>query len=382
MRPLLAIGLVLSAGASVAAQQSPVDARLETVRAEAEAARAAAAALERDAASTRNEAERLGLEAQARAEQIAAAEARLSETMIELQALRDARADIEARLTAERRPLAFLTAGLATLSRQPPLASVADAQSTGELVRLHLLIDASLPEIERRTAALETDLAELSSLDGAAREARAELEERRTALARERERFAEAEARQRAALTAIEAAAFDADRRGVAVLEELADLGDEATRRAKAQAEARALAAYPAPPVMTRTGGTPAGLPPFAYRLPAQATVIAGLGSISIDGIRSRGLTLSTRRGTRLVAPAAGRIGYAGPLRARDGVVVIDHGDGWLSLITGVSTRLSVGDTVAPGDPLGAALGPVEVELWHEGRPRSPALIAGSSRAL
>lgn len=382
MKRIAAIFLALAASASVAAQQSAFDDRLEAVRAEAQAAQEAAAALQRDAAASRNEAERLGLEAQARAEQIAAAEARLSETLIELQSLRSARAQIEERLTAERRPLAFLTAGLATLSRQPPLASIADARSTDELVRLQLLIGASIPAIEQRTAALETDLADLTRLDEAARLAQVELEDRREALAIERERFAEAEARQRASLAAIEAAAFDADRRGIAVREDLAELEDESTRRAKAEAEARALATYPAPPIAARKGGAVDELPPFSYRLPADARVVAGFGSISEDGIRARGLTLATRRGTAVVAPADGRIGYVGPFRGRDGVMVIDHGGGWLSLLTGVRSRLAEGDTVEQGATLGRTIGPLGVELWQEGRPRSPALIAGSSDSL
>lgn len=380
MKALAVTALVLAAAAS--AQQAPVDERLAAVRAEADAAQKAADALERDAANSRNEAERLGLEAQARAEQIAAAEARLSETLLELDRLKEARAEIETKLEAERRPLAFLTAGLATLSRQPPLVSIADAKSTDELVRLQLLIGSSIPAIEARTAGLEADLTELAGLDEAARSATAELAERRQTLDRERERFAEAEARQRAALTAIEAAAFDASRRGVAVREQLAELGDEAERRTKATAEARALATYPAPPIEARKGGSVADPPPFAYRLPASATATSGLGTVSEDGIRARGLTLATRRGNRIVAPAGGRIGFSGPLRGRDGVVVIDHGDGWLSLLTGVSTRLSVGDRIEGGDALGTALGPIGVELWDNGRPRSPALIAGSSDSL
>ena len=380
MRGLAVMTLVLAAAAS--AQQATPDERLAAIRAEAQAAEDAAAALERDAANTRNEAERLGLEAQARAEQIAAAEARLSETLLELDRLTEAREQIEAKLDAERRPLAFLTAGLATLSRQPPIASIADAKSTDELVRLQLLIGSSIPAIEARTAGLEADLNELAGLDEAARSATAELADRRRALDRERERFAEAEARQRAALTAIEAAAFDASRRGIAVREELAELGDETERRAKATAEARALASYPVPPIDARKGGIVANPPPFAYRLPASATATSGLGSVSEDGIRARGLTLATRRGNGIVAPASGRIGFAGPLRGRDGVVVIDHGDGWLSLLTGVSTTLNVGDRIEAGQRLGTALGPIGVELWDNGRPRSPALIAGSSAAL
>lgn len=372
---LLALGL----GASAVAQETRFVERLEKVRAEAEAADEAARALEADAANARDEAERLSLETRARAEALSAAEARLSEATIELAALTAARGEIEARLAEERRPLAHLVAGLATLSRRPPLASLADAKSAEELVRLQLLISASLPAIEKRTAALEADLADLANLDREAIATREELAERRTALARDRERFALAEARQRAALDAIEAAAFGASRRGIAIREELAEVEDEASRRAKAIAEAQALASYPAPPVEARRGRQLEHRPPFAYLLPVDAPVTAGLGSVSVDGIRARGLTMASRRGTRVTAPADGTVRFVGALRSRDGVMVIEHGDGWLSLLTGVTSDLSVGDRVSLAAPIGRATGPLGVELWHEGRPLSPALVAGST---
>lgn len=378
-----AIVLLLAATASAAAQQTEApEARLERARAEAAAAEKSAAALDAAAGKARGEAERLALETRARAEALAAAEARLSESAIELEGLANQRQAIETRLAEERRPLAHLIAGLATLSRQPPLASLADASSTTELVRLQMLIDASVPAIERRTAALEGDLAELAALSERTRTSAAELDARRTTLAAERTKFAEAEARQRAAVTAIEAAAFGAARRGTAIREELAEIEDEATRTAKAAAEATALARYPAPPIEARRGRPVDGLPPFAYQLPSTAAVTSGLGSVSADGIRARGLTLAQRRGTALRAPADGVVRYAGALRTRDNVLAIDHGDGWISLLTGVASNLKPGDRVTRGTLIGRARGEVGVELWQDGRPRSPALIAGSSDGL
>jgi len=43
---------------------------------------------------------------------------------------------------------------------------------------------------------------------------------------------------------------------------------------------------------------------------------------------------------------------------------------------------LHAGDRVALGQPVGRALGPLQVELSQNGRRRSPAIIAGSSQSL
>jgi septal ring factor EnvC (AmiA/AmiB activator) len=83
-----------------------------------------------------------------------------------------------------------------------------------------------------------------------------------------------------------------------------------------------------------------------------------------------------------LTAPADGSVKFAGPFRDYDGVLIIDHGGGWMSLIVNVASSLHAGDRVAIGQDIGRALGPLQVELSHNGRRISPALIAGSSQSL
>jgi septal ring factor EnvC (AmiA/AmiB activator) len=118
------------------------------------------------------------------------------------------------------------------------------------------------------------------------------------------------------------------------------------------------------------------------WQLPAPARVLVGLAEVSANGVRSRGLTLGTSRGAAVRAPAAGKIAFAGPFRRHSGIVIIDHGRGWMTLLTEVRTPLSVGESVAAGAPLGRALGPVTVELRQNGLPQPAALIAGSSQTL
>jgi septal ring factor EnvC (AmiA/AmiB activator) len=83
-----------------------------------------------------------------------------------------------------------------------------------------------------------------------------------------------------------------------------------------------------------------------------------------------------------VTAPAAGVVKFAGPFRDYDGVLIIDHGGGWLTLIVNVASQLRPGDGVALGQDIGRALGPLEVELSQNGRRISPALIAGSSQTM
>jgi septal ring factor EnvC (AmiA/AmiB activator) len=125
-------------------------------------------------------------------------------------------------------------------------------------------------------------------------------------------------------------------------------------------------------------------LPPgdFAYSLPVGAPLLDGLGSVDRSGIVSRGLSFATGRGAEVTVPADGTIAFAAPFRGNDGVVIIDHGGGWTSLLLGVASDRPRGTKVRRGEPLGRALGTIGVELRRNGRPISPALIAASSVPL
>ncbi|MDB5681918.1 MAG: metalloendopeptidase, partial [Sphingomonas bacterium] len=85
-------------------------------------------------------------------------------------------------------------------------------------------------------------------------------------------------------------------------------------------------------------------------------------------------ITLACAPETQAVAPAAGRILYAGPFRAYGAVVIVDHGGGWTSLVTGLGgVSVKVGDQVAQGSAIGRAPGGdfprVTIELRRRGVP-------------
>ena len=355
---------------------------LRQARAEAEAAQREVARLEKEAADARNQADKLRAEQAAAAAGIAAAEARLTAAELRHAALSRSLAERRAKLAAEQRPAALLLAGVAQMGRRPPLLALADRGSLGEFVTVRALLKTTVPVIQARTAALGAELAGINRLAAAAQATRQELGRERDQLLQAQRRFAvlERQAVERSALLGGQAIQVGDVALGSA--EEAARLeGEVAQQRSAASLAAELSRLPPAPPrPMPPDSREPANL--LAWQMPLQGRVLTGLAEVSDDGIRSRGVTVDGYRGAVVVAPANGRIAFAGPFRRREGVVIIDHGNGWMTLLTEVRTTLPVGTVVTGGMPLGRALGDVTVELSRNGTPQPAALIARSSRLL
>jgi septal ring factor EnvC (AmiA/AmiB activator) len=374
--PLLAASAL---GQPVAA---PLDATLKAAEVEQASAEAQTRRLEQIASQARGEADRLHAEQAAAAQAIDAAEARISAANARLQLASAQLTAHRRQLAAEQQPASSLLAGLATMARRPPLLVLADRGGTDELVKVRLLLAATLPVVRSRTAQLSAQLNEDQRLQQSALAARSELGRSRNNLLDQRQRYAALEQKAIQQALASGGQALGTGDAAIAAGESVERLRGEQANSQSIRSVAGQLAALePAPPSpFTAEGGQQR--PPFAYEMPAAAPVIEGLESVSDSGVRSRGLTLSTARGAAVAVPAAGIVKYAGPFRDYDGIVIIDHGGGWMSLLVNVGSTLRPGDRVALGEPLGRALGPLQVELSHNGRRISPALIAGSSQNL
>lgn len=372
--------LLAAASAPVGVERETVDSALERARSEAQAAEADMRRLEQAASQARDQAAKLANERQAAAAAIAASEATISAADAELR-LADARvAQASQRLARRQAPLAALLAGIVSMGRRPPLLSIADNSSLTEFVRVRALLDTTLPVIHARSAALSAELAGSRRLQAAAAAARGRLGEAQTELKARQERFAALEEKASARAAELGAGAVGAGDTVVATSESERRLLSQSEQRRAALELAAELGVLPAAPA--RPGPTKPPPPPLVYALPVAAPLSEGFGSVSDTGIRARGVTLDAFRGAEVRAPADGTIAFAGAFRRHDGVVIIDHGRGWMTMMTGVRSDRRKGDKVRRGDPLGRALGPIGLELSTNGRPVSAALIAGSSQSL
>jgi septal ring factor EnvC (AmiA/AmiB activator) len=348
------------------------------------AAMARSALLEKQALAASSEADRLKKRSAALAARIQSAEADISAGEARVALVTRRLSAQRARLAQQQQPLLELAASLQQLSRQPPVSVLAQPGSLTDMVHARAVIDAAMPVIERRTAGVRRELA---SLDTTRRQqavalkalssSKAQLAHRRDALTRlENEgRLRSRELMSSAQLEADRALGLGEKARDIvdlmdsleadgAVRSELAQLAGPLPRPRNPESNV-ASAAPPAAAEAELTQG--------AYRLPVVGRIVAGLGEVNEGGVRSRGVTIAARPGGQVVAPAPGRVGFAGDYRGYGKIVIIDHGGGWVSLLTGmIALSVGVGDTLDAGAPVGRAGSDdsrITVELRRAGRP-------------
>ncbi|MEO6581141.1 MAG: hypothetical protein ABIN83_08325 [Sphingomicrobium sp.] len=377
MKVALILPLMLAASSTLAqpaGQRSVADVRSEAARAEAEAARLSKAADEARGEAARRAAGRL-----AAAADISSAEARISEADAILIAREAQVRDSSARLSAKQAPAAALVAGVINLGRRPPILSLAADRDLAQMVRMRALLDAALPRIRAQSAALSAEVEANRRLVQQAATARRALAAARAELGRRQQRFAELERQSISRAAGFDAGASGADDRMLAANAGAASLGSQQQRAQAASKLARELASLP-PATARPFGPDSRAVPaPVAVVLPLGGPVVEGLGQISPSGIRSRGTTFAARLGTPVMVPADGVLVFAGPFRRHDGIAVIAHRDGWMSLLVGVRTTMPRGTRLVGGTVLGKALGPVTIELSTNGRPASAILMARRS---
>jgi len=169
---------------------------------------------------------------------------------------------------------------------------------------------------------------------------------------------------------------------------EIGTLKRDEARLSRLVASIAKLMARSAPPPRLRNERVPApsGDSPFLelkgrLRLPVRGELANRFGSPRADGGTVwKGLFIAARAGEEVKAVADGRVVFADWLRGFGNLLIIDHGDAYMSLY-GYNEALykRVGDSIRGGEPVaavGASGGAVDsglyFELRHQGRPLDP----------
>ena len=375
--------------AAIAARER---AQLLAAKQQSTEAMARSGVLEAQAQKATNAADRLKKRSAALAARIQAAEADIDAGEARVALVNRRLAVQQARLAEQQQPLLELAASLQQLSRQPPVSVLAQPGSLREMVHARAVLDAVMPVIRNRTAGVRRELADLRTAQRQQAIALKALGASKAELAARRDELTRLENEGRLhARDLMSSARLEADR-ALGLGEKARDIvelmdtleADGAVRAELAQlagplprprdpARAAIAANPPAAPAAAMTRG--------AYRLPVVGRIVAGLGEVNDSGVRSRGITIAARPGGQVVAPAPGRVSFAGDYRGYGKIVIIDHGGGWTSLLTGmIALSVGVGDTLDAGTPVGRAGSDdsrITVELRRAGRPVDVAAMLG-----
>ncbi len=377
MRLFIPVSLIAIAGAGAFAAASAQDARndaasLQQARTEAQQAMQRYQRLEEASRQATNDADRARMASEALAARIEAAEAEITASERRISLIAALQAAQRARLAEQQGPVIRLTAALQTMTRRPAALALVQPGSVRDAVHVRSLLAATMPEIRRRTAALRAEVAQSTSLRNQSEQARTALAASRAALGERRAALAGFETTQRNRSRQLAGLALSESDRALVLGEEAQALAGQIGTRQSEDALAAALARLPGP--TARPGsGQPVPADTIPYSLAVEGRLVTGVGEISEGGVHSRGLTIETAAEAEVIAPAAGRIIYAAPFRRYEYVVIIDHGNGWTSVITNLAVLdVARGALVQRGQRLGrtgAGSPQVTVELRRDGRP-------------
>ncbi|MEP0189406.1 MAG: peptidoglycan DD-metalloendopeptidase family protein [Erythrobacter sp.] len=383
---------------AVVADANEARAELRRATRESKRAQARAARFRRGAEAASASADKTAREAAALAAQIQSSEADITAARARYSIAKSERAGLSVRLAERRQPIVRLTSALQTTSRRPLALSALQPGSLKDLVYVRAVLDSAVPEIRKRTASLRSDLDKGRELENDARRALTSLRNGEQQLEERRSALAALEVQQRRASRQARATAVREGERALALAEEARDLDglvDQLGANASLRKELAALSgpvlrpsglskpsvnvgASPAPEATPTAAATASASssPPSDLQLPVQGRIITGFGEKSDSGLRSKGLSLAPSAGAQVVAPGSGRVAFSGPYRGFGRIVIIEHDDGWTSLVTGLrNADVEVGDTVIGGSPLGRAAQEeplVTLELRRDSKPVNP----------
>jgi len=377
--PLLVALLLATAVSAARAQDSPTgdpQKQLETIERELKEGRGRSATLDQTARELGDEVSALqkdlverAARAQTQEDVVSGIERRLIELSAEDNARRQALSDRQSAIQTT-------LGALERIARLPPESLISNPKSAVDAVRTSMLLSAIIPELEAQAAALRSELVALEQLRVEMAVRSEELAAATQALDLERVSLTRL-IKRKAKLREQTIAEHHAEDKRIAELARKADnLRALVNRLAKMDRAARTQAALRLP----RTAGTPSFSAAFGkLSLPARGFISRRFGESNQFGVKSKGLTIETRESAQVIAPHDGRIVFAGPFRGYGELLIIDHGEGYHTLIAGVA-RIdgAVGQLLLAGEPVGVMGAPPEekpelyIELRHDGEPIDP----------
>ncbi|MGR7994105.1 murein hydrolase activator EnvC family protein [Xanthobacter sp. ZOL 2024] len=288
-------------------------------------------------------------------------------------------------LAKRRDVLAEVLAALLRMGREPPPALLMRPDDALDAVRSAILLGALLPELRVEAETLAADLSELVRVRGELNDARTRLGQLRQALDQDQKRLSalvgERQRRRAEEQPLAPAEKAEADQ----VAKSSGDVHDLVTRletevgpaaRAADAAGAASAAQAAAKPDLEALKNPARIAPAVAFDqakgllpLPVAGVPLRGFGVGDDVGGSTKGLTIATRAGAPVSAPADGWVVYAGPFRSYGQLLIINAGGGYHILMAGMEKiTVDLGQFVLAGEPV-AVMG---------GLPR----LAGSSRGL
>jgi murein hydrolase activator len=348
-------------------------------------------------------------------------ESALSNLEEQLGVLNAEEAQKAAELARHRAQQQQLLMALARLARNPPEGMALAPGDPLDAVRSALLMGAAVPPLEAQARRLRDEIAGLAQVRQQIAEAQAQERTERSGLDQEQASLSTLIARKAALQQEAQQGVEQSNQRYLQLASQAADMQQlierlDAERRVRdaelqkrrdeqdrvAEAERRdterlmreqrkarpgerdqGVAVALPPPIIHDPTKPPPAARPFAKArglllYPVSGRLLRHFGENDELGVASKGLTLETRDAAQVVAPYDGRVLFAGAFKGYGQILIIEHGDGYHSLLAGLDrVDGTVGQWLVAGEPVGTmsrgdAKPRLYLELRHDGQPINP----------
>jgi septal ring factor EnvC (AmiA/AmiB activator) len=342
------------------------DRELQSVRTQQQKSADTEAALKREIETIGADRRKLNQSLIDTASRIRALEDKITATETRLKPLDADRDKIKASLESRRAVIADVLAALQRMGLHPPPALLVTPEDALQAVRSAILLGAVLPDMKAQAQALADDLGRLVKLRKDIAGERDRLKGEAAAIENERTRMAaligerqKQQADREASLAAERARAVDLARQAHSLQDLIAKLEQGLDEQTRTEREAALPAPSPGGSILNDPGRMKPAVTFASLRgkvpIPVNGIKIRSFGDPDGVGGTEKGLSIATRAGAQVTAPADSWVVYAGPFRSYGQLLILNAGAGYHILLAGME-RISVdlGQFVLAGEPVAA----------------------------
>lgn len=365
----------------------------DVAKAEAEAKKASQEKqrLEQQAQKIKTELNSVNQKMIAAAKKIQNGEDEVRQKQEELEKLQQHLNESEIKFNAEHGMLIETLAALQSLALRPSEAVLAQPLSPVEVMRSSILLRGSVHSLKERAELIRQGIEDISNQKQEIAKRLQDLEKENKYLASQQAEMKKMSQQKSKMYSQISNQSKEAQQKAAALASQAGSLRDlldklekQKALQQKQMAEKQRLARQrAADKVRADKGLTPDGSSVnFAkakgkLSRPARGPILTQFHQEMSKGVVSNGIDIKTAANAQVIAPYDGTVIFAGPFKNFANLLIIDHGDGYTSLLSGLEeTDAKVGQTLLTGEPVGTMPSgnnsKLHMEIRQNNRPLNP----------
>lgn len=365
----------------------------DVAKAEAEAKKASQEKqrLEQQAQKIKNELNSVNQKMIAAAKKIQNGEDEVRQKQEELEKLQQHLSESEIKFNAEHGMLVETLAALQSLALRPSEAILAQPLSPVEVMRSSILLRGSIHSLKERAELIRQGIEDISNQKQEIAKRLQDLEKENKYLASQQAEMKKMSQQKSKMYSQISSQSKEAQQKAAALASQAGSLRDLLDKLEKQKAlqqkqmvEKQRLARQRAADKVRADKNSPSTDSSVNFAKakgklsrPARGPILTQFHQEMSKGVVSNGIDIKTAANAQVIAPYDGTVIFAGPFKNFANLLIIDHGDGYTSLLSGLEeTDAKVGQTLLTGEPVGTMPSgsntKLHMEIRQNNRPLNP----------